>query len=410
MLKSLVRKTLLVAASACLGVGLVHAADKNSAEIAKGEYLSKLGGCASCHTAPGKPAFSGGRELPTPFGSLYSTNITPDRNTGIGSWRFDDFWQAMHHGKGKNGELLYPAFPYTSYTVVTREDAKALYAYLRSVAAVEQVNQAPDMGFPYNVRSSLHVWRSLYFKPSEFKADNSKTEQWNRGAYLVQGLGHCNECHTTRNSMGAVDQSAIAVGGIIPGQDWYAPNLSIQAGGDLYGWTQQDIVDLLKTGMSSKGYALGPMAEFVHNSTQYMNDDDLAAVAEYLADIPAPEVKQVTVIKANDLELGKQQYQTHCAACHSDDGKGKEGAYPSLVMNPTVLEKAATNAIRVVLLGGFSVETQHNPAPYSMPSFAYSMSDEEITAALNYIRQSWGNNATAVQAGAVAKLRKSPIF
>lgn len=407
---SLFKKVSVTAAALLLSVNASFAADSKQSEIEKGQYLSRMGGCASCHTASGKPAFAGGRELPTPFGNIYSTNITPDRNSGIGAWNFDDFWNALHHGKGKKGELLYPAFPFTSYTQITRADARALFAYLQSVEGVEQANQAPELGFPYNIRAGLYAWRVLYFKAGEFEPHSEKSEQWNRGAYLVQGPGHCNECHTTRNALGAVDQQGQVIGGLIPGQDWYAPNLSMQAGGDLAGWTEQDIVDLLKTGMSSKGSALGPMAEVVHNSTQYMSDADLLAVAEYLADLPAPVSNQQNVIKPQDMALGATLYQAQCESCHAVNGQGEQGIYPSLVNNPTVLEQAGTNAVRIVLLGGFGVETQHSPQPYSMPPFAMTMSDAEVAAVVNYIRQTWGNNATAIDAEAVKYLRKRPAF
>lgn len=409
MLKFLSKTVPIVVASLVLTVNS-SLADSKQAAIEKGQYLSRLGGCASCHTAPGKADYAGGRELPTPFGTIFSTNITPDRNTGIGSWSFDDFWNALHHGKGKKGELLYPAFPFTSYTKITREDARDLFTYLQNIEAVEQLEQASQLRFPYNIRVGLYAWRALYFKAGEFESDPEKSEQWNRGAYLVQGPGHCNECHTTRNALGAVDQEGHVVGGLIPGQDWYAPNLSMQAGGDLAAWSKQDIVDLLKTGMSSKGSALGPMAEVVHNSTQYMSDNDLQAVAEYLADLPAPVSNQQTVIKPTDLALGKDLYQAQCESCHGADGQGEKGVYPSLVNNPTILEQEGTNAVRIVLLGGFGVETQHSPQPYSMPAFAMTMSDEEVAAVVNYIRQSWGNNATAVGAETVDYLRKRPAF
>lgn len=409
MLKCLVQKVSIAGAALFLVSGLSFA-DAKQDEIEKGQYLSRMGGCASCHTAPGRADFAGGRELPTPFGAIYSTNITPHRVTGIGAWNFEDFWNALHHGKGKKGELLYPAFPFTSYTKINRADARALFTYLQSVDAVDQANQKPELGFPYNIRAGLYAWRALYFKAGEYEEDASKSEAWNRGAYLVQGPGHCNECHTTRNALGAVDQSGQVVGGLIPGQDWYAPNLSMQPGGDLASWSKKDIVDVLKTGMSSKGSALGPMAEVVHNSSQYMSDSDLAAVAEYLADLPAPVQNQVTVVKAQDLDLGKKIYTAQCESCHAQTGLGEEGVYPSLVNNPTVLEQAGTNAIRVVLLGGFSVETQHSPEPYSMPPFAATMSDAEVTAVVNYIRQTWGNNATAIDEEAVKYLRKRPAF
>lgn len=400
--------TSLLAVLALMNVP-ANAADTEVDLIKKGEYLVRVGDCVSCHTVTDKKAFAGGHAMRTPFGTLYTPNITSDEQTGIGKWTFEHFWQALHHGKGYSGEILYPAFSYTSYTKVTREDAFAIYTYLQSVPAIRQKNREHDLSFPFNIRSTLHAWRLLYFTAAEYQPDNNQSDEWNRGAYLVTGLGHCNECHTTRNALGAMDQKPPLAGGQIPIQGWYAPDLSMQTGGGLEGWEKAEVIKLLKTGLSAKGGAIGPMADVVRNSTQYMTDSDLNAVAVYLASLPAPVVKPTPVItQALDYALGQKIYAQHCESCHGQQGQGVDGIYPILAGNPTVTEPTGINAIRSVLLGGFSVATQENSEPYSMPPFAAQLNSGEVAAVVNYIRQSWGNNAAPVLTSEVAKARSLP--
>lgn len=407
-IKTVLIQTGLLAALALMNVQ-AQAADSTADLIKKGEYLARVGDCVSCHTVTDKKAFAGGHAMRTPFGTLYTPNITPDDQTGIGQWTFEHFWQALHHGKGYKGELLYPAFSYTSYTKVTRADALAIYTYLQSVPAINQKNREHNLSFPFNIRSLLHTWRLLYFTPGEYQPDNTQSDEWNRGAYLVEGLGHCNECHTTRNSLGAMNQKTPLAGGQIPIQGWYAPNLSTQAGGGLEGWSQEDVMTLLKTGLSAKGGAIGPMADVVRNSTQYMTGTDLNAIAVYLASLPAPAVKpDKPITLATDYYAGQEIYAQHCDSCHGQQGQGVDGIYPVLAGNPTVTEPTGINAIRSVLLGGFSVATHSNPEPYSMPPFAAQLTSAEVSAVVNYIRQSWGNNAPPVQASEVAKARSLP--
>lgn len=404
-MKHWLSKTVLLSGLLFSSVG-AYAAEAKSELVKQGEYLARLGGCVSCHTQDGGDLMAGGRDIHTPFGSIPAPNITPDK-TGIGAWSFDDFWQAMHHGKGEKGKLLYPAFPYTSYTKLHKDDAAAIFAYLQSIPAVERLNTEPQLDFPYNVRSGLLVWRGLYFKDGEYQKNTGQSEQWNRGAYLVEGLGHCNECHTTRNTLGAAEQSSVLVGGLIPEQYWYAPNLSMQKGGDLYGWTQADIVAALTTGMSSRGSVLGPMAEVVHNSTQHLTKTDAEAIAVYLQSIPAPKAAAAKFVKANDLEQGKQLFTKGCAGCHGAKGEGKTGVYPALAGNISVTEPTGVNAIRVVLLGGLTVTTHHNPEPYSMPAFD-DWDNQQVASVVNYIRQSFGNQAAAISADTVKAVRYKP--
>ncbi|KRE85816.1 alcohol dehydrogenase [Rhodanobacter sp. Soil772] len=386
------------------------AALHDPALIARGEYLATVGDCAACHTARDGQRYAGGRSLGTPFGDVPAPNITPDPETGIGQWSFDDFWRALHEGKGRQGELLYPVFSYTSFTKVTREDALAIFAYLKSLPPVQRPDTALGLEFPYNVRSSLVAWRALYFKPGEYRPDPAKSEAWNRGAYLVQGLGHCNECHTTRDSLGGIEQDRHLTGGQIPQLDWYAPDLSTQPGGGLDGWSVQDIVDLLKTGQSGKGSAFGPMADVVRLSTQHMTEPDLQAVAVYLQSLPPRAQPAPAPFKrAASHEQGGKLYAQRCADCHGGDGRGVAGVYPPLDGNTSVTEPTGINAIRSVLLGGFAPATTGNPQPYSMPPFAQQLSDEDVAAVVGYIRQSWSNQAGVVQPADVSRYRHTPI-
>ena len=379
--------------------------------IARGEYLAAVGDCAACHTERGGQRYAGGRALATPFGNVPAPNITPDAETGIGWWSFEDFWRALHEGKGRRGEPLYPVFSYTSFTKVTRGDALAIFAYLKSLPPVHQPDRELGLAFPYSVRSSLLVWRALNFKPGVYQPDPARSVEWNRGAYLVQGLGHCNECHTTRNAWGGMDQDRHLTGGTIPAQDWYAPDLGTQPGGGLAGWSSRDIVDLLKTGQSARGVAFGPMADVVRNSTQHMSDADLQAVAVYLQALPTrgPAPASAVFAQAASHTQGGELYAQQCAACHGKQGEGVPGVYPPLDGNSLVTGPTATNAVRSVLLGGFAPATASNPRPYSMPPFAQQLSDDEVAAVVNYIRQSWSNRASAVWPVEVGRLRHTPV-
>ena len=389
----------------------VSALLKDPAVIAKGHYLATVGDCMSCHTKQGGEPYAGGRVIPTPFGNIPAPNITPDPEHGIGRWSFDDFWRALHTGIGIDGERLYPVFSYTSFTKTTHEDAIAIFAYLQSLPPVAQAPTPLDLNFPYNMRSALTAWRALYFKPGVYKPSPSQSAEWNRGAYLVQGLGHCNECHAQRDALGGLQGNAILSGGRIPVQDWYAPDLSTQANGGMQGWTQQDIVDLLKTGRSSKGTAFGPMADVVVNSTQYLHDDDLKAIATYLQSLPS-RPKLAAVAPSFDsgslVNGGRDIYAKQCADCHGDNGAGIPGVYPPLDGNSSVVEPTGINAARAVLLGGFAPLTQGNPRPYSMPPYAQQLSDADVAAVVTYIRQAWSNRAPTVEERDVAAYRHTP--
>ena len=385
---------------------------KDPGVIAKGRYLATAGDCVSCHTSRGGEPYAGGRMLPTPFGNIPAPNITPDRETGIGEWTFSDFWRAMHEGIGRNGEPLYPAFSYTSFTKVTRDDAIAIFAYLRSLPTVHQPNAPLALRFPYNVRSTLTAWRAVYFKAGVHQADPSHSASWNRGAYLVQGLGHCNECHAARGAWGGLNADTALSGGRIPEQDWYAPDLSTQANGGLQGWSRQDIIDVLKNGQASKGAAIGPMADVVAHSSQYLRDDDLQAIADYLLSLPVratPKAARTNFDSKLLADRGNTIYVERCADCHGKGGAGVPGVYPPLDGNASVTEPTGINATRVILLGGFPPVTAGNPRPYSMPPYAQQLNDADVAAVVTYIRQAWSNHASVVQEHDVATYRHTPI-
>ena len=368
----------------------------------RGAYLARAGNCAGCHTALGGLAYAGGRELPTPFGTFVTPNITPDRDTGIGAWTPQDFWRAMHYGKGRDGKLLYPAFPYTEYTKVTRDDADAIFSYLQSVMPVAQINAPDRLKFPYNMRALLYFWRALYFKPGVYQPVPNQHVEWNRGAYLVQGLGHCNACHATRNALGAAGGAALG-GGQVAGRSWYAPSLTSSAEAGSAQLPIEEIAALLSTGQSRTSSIAGPMAEVVAQSLQHLNATDISAMAIYLKSLPdtttAPATpKELTANETQRIFKGEKIYLEHCKDCHGTSGEGAAGAYPPLAANRGVTLPSALNTIRSVLDGGYAPSTVGNPRPYGMPPFAHTLSSEEVALVVSYVRNSWGNRASLVTA------------
>lgn len=381
----------------------------------RGQYLATAGNCLSCHTARGGKPYAGGRAIQTPFGTLYSPNITPDRETGIGEWSPEDFRRALHEGKSKDGSLLYPAFPYTNYTKVTRDDADAMAAFFRTVPPVRQQNKPHEMRFPYDKRVLLAPWRTLYFKEGEYRDDPAQTPEWNRGAYLVQGLGHCNACHAERNKLGAVKEDQTA-GGLIRVLNWYAPSLTSSRETGLGDWDVAQIVMLLKTGIADRGAVFGPMAEVVHDSLQHLTEADLAAMAVYLKsqreeDKSSVGGQQVLTGEqgAQLMQRGARVYKERCAQCHQGNGEGVPRIYPPLANNEAIVMRNPVNAIRMVLNGGFPPSTAGNPRPYGMPPFAQLLSDEEVASVVTYVRGSWGNAAAPVSNVEVAAARGVPV-
>ncbi|MDV6344026.1 c-type cytochrome [Nitrosomonas sp. Is37] len=369
----------------------------------RGAYLTRAGNCMGCHTAPGGLPFAGGRRLSTSFGTFVTPNITPDKKTGIGYWSEEDFWQALHQGKSPDGRLLYPAFPYTEYTKVTREDANAIFAYLQSLPTVSQVNPPSEIRFPYNFRPLLVIWRALYFKAGVYASDQSKNEEWNRGAYLVQGLGHCNACHTSRNLLGASEDDTLT-GGRIIGANWYAPSLisNLEAGSGH--WTIEEISELLATGVSKRAMASGPMATIIRQNLQHLSSEDIRAVAVYLKSIAENERDDTarTHTPVNSAERweqfvqGGQLYEKYCQDCHGTSGEGVPGVYPPLAGNRSVIMASPLNTIRSVLNGGYPATTSANPRPYGMPPFQQILREEEVALIVSFIRNAWGNKGSWV--------------
>ena len=336
----------------------------------------------------------------TPFGTVYSSNITPDTKTGIGTWTPDHFWRAMHNGRSKDGRLLYPAFPYPNYTQITREDSDAILAYLWSLPRVEQSRPAHDLRFPYDSQLALGVWRALFFDPGALEPDRSRPDEWNRGAYLVHGLGHCVACHSRRNAFGAITESVELSGGMVPMTGWYAPSLLSPNEAGVSDWDAEHVVELLATGVSPRGSAMGPMAEVVYRSTQYLTRGDLHAIAVFLKSLPqaraATEQAQARAAVLPSLEAGRKIYERECVDCHGEDGKGEPGAYPALAGNRAVTMSVPANVIRIVLSGGYLPATVGNPRPYGMPPFAHV--PEQTPRSLRWCR-------TCVPRGETMRLR-----
>jgi mono/diheme cytochrome c family protein len=369
-------------------------------QIERGRYLALAGNCAGCHTVRGGAAYAGGLGIGTPFGTVYASNLTPDRAHGIGSWSAAHFWRAMHNGRSKDGRLLYPAFPYPSFTRITREDSDALYAYLRSVPSAAMPNTPHRLRFPYDTQAALAVWRALSFTPATFVADDAQSSEWNRGAYLVEGLGHCIACHGARNVLGATQDKRGLSGGLIAGENWYAPSLTSKREASVADWETRDIVALLKNGTAPGASVSGPMADVVFRSTQHLSDADLTAMAVYLKKLPdrtpAPTETPPQRRDASALERGARIYDQRCAYCHGDAGQGVPGAFPPLAGNRAVNLETPVNLIQLVRQGGFLPATTGNPRPFGMPPFGHVLDDKEIADVLTYVRSAWGNDAPAV--------------
>lgn len=421
----------LAAAAAWLGPDLRAGADTGAAPtgapdpalVARGDYLARIGHCAGCHTAPGGPAYAGGRGLDTPFGTVYASNLTPDIDTGIGRWSSEAFWRAMHHGQSRDGRLLYPVFPYTNTTHVSRADSDAIHAWLRSLPPVRQANRPHALRFPYDTPIALAVWRALYFRPGDGRPPAGseaagRSAAWQRGAYLVRGLGHCSACHAQRNALGATGDALALDGGLMAAQGWYAPSLTDPAQAGVGGWPREDIVRLLTAGTSPRASVQGPMAEVVHGSTRYLTPDDATAMAEFLASLSAPAPRTASA-PAGDADAsaptgaaaalrqrGSQLYGDHCSDCHGPRGEGVPGAYPALAGNRAVVMDPAINLVQVIAHGGFAPTTAGNPRPYGMPPYGLVFSHADIAAVLTYLRSSWGHHAEPVSPLQVQRWRE----
>ena len=376
-------------------------ANAQQTQLQRGEYLARAGDCISCHTVKGGAPYSGGYRLDTPFGYLLAPNITPDPETGIGRWSAEDFYHAMHDGVNKHGLDMYPVMPYDFYTKVTREDSDAIYAYLRTVKPVRNAVDINHLRFPFDHRRTMAFWRELYFTEGKFQEDPAETTSWNRGAYLVEGLGHCSSCHSPRNALGGIEKDKAFTGATIDG--WFALNLTSNLHTGLGEWTAEDIATYLKTGAyKGKSTALGPMAEVVQNSLSYLTDADLKAMAEYLKSLPPnSSLRTGAPVPDPTRRKGASLYMDHCGGCHQAKGRGIAGVFPPLAGNGVVVAPDPANILKVVLGG---IPAQNNYVP--MPSFAGQLNDQEIADIANYVRTSWGNGAAPnATAQMVAKLR-----
>jgi mono/diheme cytochrome c family protein len=428
---------------------------QNDLQVQRGAYLAKVGNCAACHTARGGAAFAGGKAISTPFGTVYTSNITPEAATGIGKWSVDAFYRAMNEGRSADGHLLTPAFPYPNYTHITREDSDDLYSYfMHGVAPVAQANKPHELPFPFNTQLALAFWRTLFFEKADAVADPSLKNTINniaakaintpatgdnaslktqmktadsdiqRGAYLVRGLGHCSACHAERNALGASVNNQFSDqllgGALMPMRDWYAPSLVDPAEAGVAHLPRQDVVALLKTGIAPNASMLGPMAEVVAGSTQFWTEADLNATAAYLQSLPQVSAqiheksptKSISSDKSKPVlfDKGAELFTQHCATCHGEQGQGMrvEGnvALPALAGNRAVNLPNTTNLVRIVLAGGYAPSTAGNPRPFGMPPFAHVLNDEDIAEVTTYIRHAWGNQADSVTAADVVRQRR----
>lgn len=393
------------------GAAAPSAADTNASAIERGKYLATAGNCMTCHTTEGGEPFAGGRAFVTPFGTVYSTNITSDTNAGIGGWTQAQFGAALREGVRPNGEHLYPFFPYTAYTKMTDADVAALFAYIKTVKPVESSAPANELSFPYNQRWALGIWKAFFFEEGRFIPDRSQSEQWNRGKYLVDGLGHCSACHSPRNFLGA-EKSAMAMtgGGLmhsIPNGElrvWAGTNLTAATTG-LASWPLQEIASYLKTGRNAFVETFGPMDEVVLNSTRHLTEADTMAMATYLKSLPANEGDIGAPAAEDVLQEGSALYDVHCGTCHLPSGLGDiaEDAGPRLAGSSVVQASNPASLINVILYGA---ETALEPKRWKeMGAFEDKLSDEEVAALASFLRNAWGNKGGAVTSEQVAKQR-----
>ena len=373
-------------------------------QIERGRYLAAVGDCTACHTVPGGAAFSGGLGLNTPFGTIYSSNITPDPKTGIGLWTADDLWRALHEGHSRDDGHIYPAMPYPWMTRTTREDSDAIFAYLRTLPAVERSKPSNDLFPPLNLRVSVAGWNLFFFKPEAFEPDPQQSEAWNRGAYIVTGLGHCGGCHTKLNMLGAAEDSRALQGNTLDG--WYAPDLANNRTTGLGNWTEDEIVAYLQTGRNARAIAAGPMADVVMHSTQYMTLADLRAIATYLHSMPeAGTAPSAPKVETKVRTAGMAIYRDNCAACHGADGTGASELIPALIGDGAVVGTDPISVLHVILHGAAANHTQFAPTDPGMPAFDWKLSDAQVAAVATYVRTNWGNQASVVDTAAVRTMR-----
>jgi alcohol dehydrogenase (quinone), cytochrome c subunit len=407
--------------AALLSLGTISAhADEALAPENPGEYLARAGDCVACHSVPGGKAFAGGLKMGSPLGAIYSTNITPDPETGIGTYTLEDFDRALRQGIAKDGHRLYPAMPYPSYAKLTDADVKALYDFfMKDVPAVRQANKPNEIPSLLSFRWPLAIWNLVFTTSGSYVAKPEHDAVWNRGAYLVQGLGHCGACHTPRGvawQEKALDESnATYLSGALL-DAWLAANLRGDQRTGLGRWSQADLAEFLKTGHNHDGTAFGSMIDVVNNSTPYLSDGDINAIAVYLKSLPGSgdqaayaydDATTAALHGGHATAPGAATYATRCASCHGLDAKGFAPYLPPLAGNPTVLGSDAASLINLVLNGSTPLVVKGTPDAYRMPQFRLQLSDQEIADVVTFIRGGWGNQASPVTAAQVADLRKS---
>lgn len=380
--------------------------------VERGAYLARVGNCLACHTTPGGVPGAGGRAVPTGFGTVYSSNLTPDAETGIGGWTPNAFWRALHHGRSADGRLLVPVFPYTHTTLLARGDVDALFAYFQSLPATQAAPPAHELRWPFGTQLALAGWRALYFRPGELAPEPARDAAWNRGRYLVHAVAHCSACHAARDRFGGADWLDLS-GNVLAGQGWYAPSLYDPGQAGVSTWSAAEVERLLRTGVANPGRASGPMAEVVLHGTQYLDDADLDAMTNYLQALPvapaAVAASQAVPGRARLQEIGARRYEEHCASCHGDQGRGVAGAYPPLAGNRAVTMGPIDNLLQTLLFGGFNAATPGHPRPFGMPPFLLTLSDTEVASVLTHVRTAWGNQASAVTPLQVHRLRAATL-
>lgn len=385
-----------------------QAQDLSWTEIERGRYLAIVGNCVTCHTDfehNGIP-WSGGREMETPFGVIITPNITPDPRTGIGRWTREDFWRAMHEGRRRDGALMYPAFPYTNFTKMPREDVDAIYTYLRTIQPVEADHEPEEeLPAPFRLRFAIAAWNFLNFDQGVFEPDPNQSYEWNRGAYLVDGPAHCGGCHTDRNITGGAQESEYLRGSVL--ENWHAPNIRGGENGGIAHWSQEDIVAYLATGRNEFTAPMSRMGEVVKYSTQHMTEFDLNAIAIYLQSLDDEPRARANVPTEGVMQAGEAIFFDNCAACHHLDGSGEPYMFARLDGSNKVLADDPTTLIRIILQGAQAVPTEDNPGPLGMPAYNWKLTDEHIADLVTYLRHAWGNNAAQVDPSDVADLREA---
>jgi mono/diheme cytochrome c family protein len=388
---------------------------KTPIDLRRGAYLAAVGNCAGCHTARGGERLAGGRPIPTPFGAVFSSNLTPHA-TGLAGWSADDFWRALHLGQSRDGRLLVPAHPITNTTRVTREDADALHAWLQAQPAVDAPRRAHELRWPLNGelggQLAIAAWRALYFRPGVYQADTARDAAWNRGAYLSQGLAHCSACHAARDAWGGDRGADDFRGGLLAGLGWHAPSLLDPAEAGVQRWTDETLQRWLRDGQAQGHTAQGPMAEVVLGSTAALDDRDLAAMSAYLRALPEQAAIRPAPASPDPRrrERGAALYREHCMACHGERGEGRRDAggalaYPALAGSRVVTQASAANLLRVIERGGYAPATPGNPRPYGMPPFAGVLGVDDLAALASHLRQSFGHQAGEIDGVEVLRLR-----